>query len=62
MEDYSLFGIPWQIEMAEKNLEEPPGPPIPQFPVAGHSGFQGGQAADRGVSQTSPEAGKGTPI
>jgi predicted nucleotidyltransferase len=22
MEDYSLFGIPWQIEMAEKNLEE----------------------------------------
>lgn len=24
MEDYSLFGIPWQIEMAEKNLEELP--------------------------------------
>jgi hypothetical protein len=22
MEDYSIFGLPWQIEMAERNLQE----------------------------------------
>ena len=41
--------------------EEPPGPPLSQFPLAGYSRIQRGKAVDQGVSQTSPGIGKGTP-